>query len=342
MGCRSMCVLLLVVLLCTLEVRCAIDEIQLQYDLLEEATGGLFVGNVGGDAFEDEANNYAYSIDESLSDFPDSFTIEFGGLLETTTPLDRDTIPECILQIVCEINLIITAFSEVGSETIDITITILDINDNVPIFPSPETIVTVAENAPLGTSLQIDSAIDPDSPENSISEYALLEGAPVFSLVAQHNIDNTFDVFLVLEQPLDREETASYPAFIAAYDITESEALMSVVVVVTDVNDNAPIFTSNSYDVTLSENQEPGSIILQVSATDADEGQNAELFYSFTEETNINYGEMFVIDDFTGDIRLNFVPSFTRRMEYNLVAEARDISSQPLTASVSIFVVAPG
>ena len=335
MGC--MCLLLTVVLLCTLEVRRANGEIQLQYDLLEEATGGLFVGNVGGDAFEDEANNYAYSIDESLSDFPDSFSIEFGGLLETTAPLDRDTIPECILQILCEITLIITAISEVDSETIDITITILDIFDNLPgIF------VTVAEDATSGTKMQIGSAIEIDSLGNSISQYLLLVGDPVFSLVSEHISDNTYHVFLVLEQPLDREETASYPAFIAAYDTTGGQAVLSVFVVVTDVNDNAPIFTDSSFNVTLSENQEPGSIILQVSATDADEGQNAELFYSFTEETNINYGEMFVIDAFTGDIRLNFVPSFTRRMEYKLLAEASDNGSLPFTASVWILVVAPG
>ena len=50
---------------------------------------------------------------------------------------------------------------------------------------------------------------------------------------------------------------------------------------ITDVNDNAPVFTSTSYTVTMSPYTLPGTVLAVFSATDADFGLNALLTYSY-------------------------------------------------------------
>ena len=335
--------LLLTILPCILNIRSVTsqtDEIHLQYELHEESLSGNFIGNVGESAFQDEASSYTYSIIAQRSDFHNSFTISDRGILETSDPpLDRDTIPECEHEAVCTIELTITAIRE-DTEIIKITITILDNNDNPPIFSRGQIVLTLPENTPVGRNIQIEAAEDPDSPEYSISAYELLTGAPVFSLRTEQNPDNTFDVFLVLEQELDRERTAHYPVTIAAYDgnVDRNTAMLNVDVVITDVNDNDPIFTSNDYSVTLHENEEVGSTVLQVTATDEDEGTNGQIVYSFTDRTQQDYGSVFYINNRTGEIILVSALSYDQKTEYSLMVEAKDMDPVSIPASTRVVI----
>ncbi len=57
---------------------------------------------------------------------------------------------------------------------------------------------------------------------------------------------------------------------------------LQLIVSVTDVNDNAPMFDTGETDFTVTEGAIVGSIIGVVRATDQDEGVNAEIEYRFT------------------------------------------------------------
>ena len=314
-------------------------EIHLEYDLYEESLAGDFVGNVGFDAFAEDSSSFTYSIFTQRSDYPDYFMISRNrGVLETSGRLDRDSISECIHQEVCTVDITVAA-QNIDTEIIRIIVTLLDLNDNAPNFSQAQITRTLPENTPVGRSIQIEAAEDPDSPGYSISRYALLTGAPVFSLRADRTSEN-FDVWLVLEQPLDREGISHYPVTIAAYDgnTDGTVGMLNVDVVITDVNDNSPIFTSNNYRRTLPENVEIGSTVIGVTATDADEGINGQIVYSFTDRTQHDYGSIFFINNRTGDISIIGPLSHDHTSEYSLVVEAKDMDPVSIPASTRVVI----
>jgi hypothetical protein len=68
-------------------------------------------------------------------------------------------------------------------------------------------------------------------------------------------------------------------------------------VIVTDVNDNAPLFSQQSYYQVVPENASPGTSVLTVRATDADTGDNAKITYSLGASSL----PVFVIDSRNGE-----------------------------------------
>ena len=75
---------------------------------------------------------------------------------------------------------------------------------------------------------------------------------------------------------LDREHLAAYSLRVVAYDggAPPLSSELAVEVVVQDVNDNHPVFSRARYNASVPENAEIGSLVLKVSATDADDRAN--------------------------------------------------------------------
>ena len=98
---------------------------------------------------------------------------------------------------------------------------------------------------------------------------------------------------------MDRETQAYHSLTVTARDgdtVSPRSSSASVVVYVTDVNDNSPRFVRDSYVFYLRENEEPESVVGRVSATDRDVGRNADLSYKFASSHN----HYFSIDQRTG------------------------------------------
>lgn len=109
-----------------------------------------------------------------------------------------------------------------------------------------------------------------------------------------------------------------------------------VEIIVTDVNDNVPQFKKASYAGSVAEDALVGTSVLQISATDADQGLNGRIRYTFT---NGNDGdEAFSIDPTSGVIRTNKNLDRERVAKYELVVYAIDRGSPALSASVVITV----
>lgn len=53
-------------------------------------------------------------------------------------------------------------------------------------------------------------------------------------------------------------------------------------IIVTDINDNAPVFTSRFYHAVMSESAVVGSEVIQITAVSLDEGINAQVVYSIS------------------------------------------------------------
>ncbi|XP_008567699.1 PREDICTED: protocadherin gamma-B6-like [Galeopterus variegatus] len=130
---------------------------------------------------------------------------------------------------------------------------------------------------------------------------------------------------LSLEKLLDREKQRSHHLILTALDGGDPprSATTHIEICVRDTNDNPPVFSKDEYRISLSENLPPGSPVLQVTATDQDEGVNAEINYYFR-STAQSTRHMFSLDEKTGMIKNNQSLDFEDVERYTMELEAKD------------------
>ncbi|XP_054640393.1 cadherin EGF LAG seven-pass G-type receptor 2 isoform X5 [Dunckerocampus dactyliophorus] len=148
-----------------------------------------------------------------------------------------------------------------------VTVQVLDVNDNAPIFVSTPFQATVLENVPLGYSIIHIQAVDADSGDNSRLDYRLTETMPNFPF----SINNSTG-WIVVAAELDRESVDFYNFGVEArdhgYPVMSSSASISMTIL--DVNDNNPEFTQKAYYMRLNEDAAVGTSVVTVSAVDQD------------------------------------------------------------------------
>nr|XP_023845404.1 protocadherin gamma-C5-like [Salvelinus alpinus] len=168
------------------------------------------------------------------------------------------------------------------SGTSQITVTVLDNNDNNPVFQKAVYKVRVNENSEKGTSLIKLEATDSDEGVNGEIEYSFGEHTAE-SVLSVFDIDAvTGEMFLRGE--LDYESAASYRIDITAVDkgIPEMEGHCRVQVEVTDVNDNAPEIVLTSKPSPVREDAPSGTVVALISARDLDSGNNGKVTLQLT------------------------------------------------------------
>ncbi|KAM3930878.1 protocadherin Fat 4-like [Leptodactylus fuscus] len=165
-----------------------------------------------------------------------------------------------------------------------VTITVTDINDNMPVFsPLINSSITCLENKNF-LSLANISATDLDIGKNGAIKYFL-----------ENEFNRTFHINsstgeIMNLKPLDADKIDNYILKVIAIDsgIPPLSSTTSIHVTVQDVDDNSPIFQRDLYSITVKEN-EPPHVILNVSAADIDTGPNAAIVYSFNEISQLFY-----------------------------------------------------
>ncbi|KAK3521181.1 hypothetical protein QTP70_000493 [Hemibagrus guttatus] len=183
-----------------------------------------------------------------------------------------------------DIDLILTAVDggiPQRSGTAVIHITVLDANDNVPVFSQPVYKVVLVENAPIGTEVITVSAEDADEGANGAVTYE-------FSRIA-HNAAQLFSIDKNTGQinvagEIDYEEEKYYEIGVQAKDGSGLASTASVIVDITDVNDNAPKIILKSLNNPLPENVNAGIEVAIINVQDKDSGM---LDRELEEEYNI-------------------------------------------------------
>jgi protocadherin Fat 4 len=182
------------------------------------------------------------------------------------------------------------------NSTVPLTVNILDVNDNSPIFSAMSYSATLSENTTTDSSVVNLSATDDDSGINAVLRFNLTSGDPYeqFSLDA-----NTGRIYLV--RSLDYENTTSYQLTVEVYDegVPSRTTSTQVDVTVVDSNDNPPVFSPSSYSLVISEATTNMSVVAVVSATDQDEGTNADILFRITAG---NVGGRFAVNERSGEV----------------------------------------
>uniref|UniRef100_A0A4W6F312 Cadherin domain-containing protein n=1 Tax=Lates calcarifer TaxID=8187 RepID=A0A4W6F312_LATCA len=170
-----------------------------------------------------------------------------------------------------------------------ITIHVQDINDNSP------------ESAVKGARFPIEEAHDADIGKYSVQTYNLQRNDNFILGVDTNSVE------LVLNKELDRENLREISLLLTALDGGSPQRSGTVVIHITvlDANDNVPVFSQAVYKASLPENSPLGTVVLTVSATDADEGLNGDVTYDFGRISE-DVKSMFSIDQKTGDLKLWF------------------------------------
>ncbi|XP_051655566.1 protocadherin-15 isoform X4 [Manacus candei] len=198
-------------------------------------------------------------------------------------------------------------------------------NQSPPRFPQLMYSLEVSEAMRIGAVLLNLQAFDR---EGDPIRYLIQNGDPqqVFNLSQSSGL-------LALGKPLDRESTDRYILIVTASDgRPDGTSTATVNIVVTDVNDNGPVF-----DMFLPKNlsvqeEEANAFVGQVRATDADAGVNGQVHYSLA-----NFNNLFRITS-NGSIYTAVKLNREVRDYYELIVEATDGAADPRRSTLTLAI----
>ncbi|XP_062613618.1 protocadherin-11 X-linked-like isoform X1 [Saccostrea cucullata] len=321
------------------------------YITTEEVLPPVFLGNVADDSNLTSTTDpiilanvkYSFLSVGSNSANSDYFQIdENTGELKTKSKLDRETI--CPFMKVCVLSLRIGANSGTFFRTINVNVSIIDRNDNSPLFPMNSTSLSIPEDTAINATFPLPTALDRDMGENnSLKTYVLEPPSSAFGLLLSRKIDESLEVNLVLNKKLDREKLRSYRIYLVAKDggLPQRSSTMTINIAVADINDNKPRFSYSQYNVTIQEDIAVGTNIIKVSASDDDSGPNGIVEYRFSSNPNGESQKLFSINNSTGEVKVIQQLTFTSGEPHRIVVSALDHGSPPLSsqAFINIHVV---
>ncbi|XP_068571366.1 protocadherin alpha-3-like [Cebidichthys violaceus] len=309
---------------------------QSRYSISEEVNEGTVVGNIAKDLGLDKSTlkERKYRIVSSNADH--LFHVnQNDGVLYVKRKIDREEV--CTQSSTCLINL--KTVLENPLEVHYVEVEVLDINDHSPIFPQKEKSLDIFESVLPGARFQLKPSRDPDSGQFSVQQYKLSQNDHFRLEVKDKGEDGKIPI-LIVQKPLDRETAGSHSLVLTALDGGKppKSGEMNILVNVLDVNDNAPVFSKDVYSVMLNENAAIGTTVIQVNATDLDDGPNGEVVYSFSNSMNQNILNLFEINPLTGEMTVKGLIDYEEKDRYEIEIEASDKGLAPLKTDNSVII----
>ncbi|CAI4230768.1 unnamed protein product [Auanema sp. JU1783] len=217
-----------------------------------------------------------------------------------------------------------------GTNHTQVLIEIEDHNDNFPVFSSESVDVTIKEDQPLHEPFYVVHATDKDRKKNGEVTYSIISSHPSCSVMVQPSTGQ-----LQLTGTIDYERIKFYRIRVKATDagVPPKSANMTVLLHVSDVNDNLPEFDRDHYEAEIIENSPPMIEVLRVNATDKDSDENGMISYRIT-----NGSDNFGIDEKIGSIFAKKELDRERKGEYNLTIVAEDKGYPTLSTSTTVLI----
>ena len=300
----------------------------------EQMPNGTFVGRVSATDADSGVNQViAYSFVQSS--IANLFAINVTtGEIVTAIVLDRETLVQqnnIFLPPTSQMTFQVQA-TDGGTPSlfsqVDITVQLIDINDNAPVFVNPVSIINVSESATADEHIITIRATDADIGENARILYSL-SGSTLFYINA-----STGEIFL--NGTLDYEADIEHMVTVVAANSDDLQsASHSIQIRVIDENDNSPLFSADSYTATVTENSPTGTFIVNVTATDADSGMLGEVRFSIV---GGNDASLFSIGTVSGIITINDNIDREAFSMLTLTVRATDLGNPPRFTDTTVLI----
>uniref|UniRef100_A0A2K6KA43 Protocadherin 1 n=1 Tax=Rhinopithecus bieti TaxID=61621 RepID=A0A2K6KA43_RHIBE len=264
------------------------------------------------------------------------------GLITVQGPVDREDLSTLRFSVLAK-----DRGTNPKSARAQVVVTVKDMNDNAPtieirgigLVTHQDGMANISEDVAEETAVALVQVSDRDEGENAAVTCVVAGDVP-FQLrqASETGSDSKKKYFLQTTTPLDYEKVKDYTIEIVAVDSGNPplSSTNSLKVQVVDVNDNAPIFTQSVTEVAFPENNKPGEVIAEVTASDADSGSNAELVYSLEPEPAAK--GLFTISPETGEIQVKTSLDREQRDSYELKVVAADRGSPSLQGTATVLV----
>ncbi|XP_076002461.1 protocadherin Fat 3-like isoform X2 [Genypterus blacodes] len=213
---------------------------------------------------------------------------------------------------------------------VNVTITVLDINDNPPVFERRDQLATVPEDVAVGMEVVRMFAASKDIGTNAEITYSIRSGNEHGKFYI-HSLTGA----ILVAKPLDYEICRDYFLTVEARDggTPSLSAITTVNINLTDVNDNEPTFSSDLYNTVVSEDATIGEAVVQLIAEDMDSRLNGAILYSIV---NGDRDNQFFIDPLSGVIKVNKRLDRETVPSYSLVIRALDSGIPAMSSTVTV------
>ncbi|XP_023559799.1 protocadherin alpha-7-like [Octodon degus] len=309
---------------------------QLHYSVPEEAKHGTFVGRIAQDLGLELAELVPRLFRVASKERGDLLEVNLqNGILFVNSRIDREEL--CGRSAECSIHLEVIVDRPL--RVFHVEVEVKDINDNPPVFPATQKNLFIAESRLLDSRFPLEGASDADVGANALLTYRLSPNE-YFSLDIPPNHEHVKPLGLVLRKPLDREEAPEIYLLLTATDGGKPEltGTVQILIMVLDANDNAPVFDRTLYTVKLAENVSFGTLVVNATASDLDEGVNGDITYSFSSDVSPDIKSKFHIDGVSGEITVIGLIDFEESKTYKIRVEAVDRGALPLAGHCTVLV----
>uniref|UniRef100_A0A8C3A2M2 Protocadherin-12 n=1 Tax=Cyclopterus lumpus TaxID=8103 RepID=A0A8C3A2M2_CYCLU len=300
------------------------SSITIQYRVWEEQPTGTRVGRLVDDLRQrDEGRPLEdFQVVEHGKALPFSVSAR-DGVVSTQGRLDREEL--CRGSDLCELAFSVLFRRSGAMNFLRVRVEVMDLNDHSPGFPSTLQEVEISEMAGLRMRIPLDRAVDPDAGPNGLQTYSLSVNQH-FALDVTVAPGGTRQAELVVIKELDREVQATFDLTLVAWDKGNPPRSGSTLVRVNiqDSNDNSPTFEDSTPTVELSEDTARGTTIIQLKATDPDQGANGEVEYLLSKHTRPEVQKLFYVDPQTGAVSLKAPLDHEAQASYEVVIQAQD------------------
>ncbi|KAM4586868.1 protocadherin alpha-3-like [Fundulus diaphanus] len=309
---------------------------QISYSVAEEADKGTVVGNLAKDLNVNvrdlQTRNLNIVSGYSKTYFEANFKT---GDLYVNDRIDREEL--CLNAVKCVLNVEAILSDPVAHRRIEVAIS--DINDNAPAFVEKSFSINISESSPVGERFLLPLAVDADSSSNSVKTYKLSVNE-YFSLDVQSGGEHGASAELALLKALDREKQGVIKLTLTATDggRPPQSGSVQIIIHVLDANDNSPSFGKTLYKAHVKENAPIGSTIIQLNATDLDEGENAKIIYSFVKRASFNPADTFLINSETGVISVKRKLDYEIQPAYEIHVQATDKGALPRRSNGKLLI----
>uniref|UniRef100_A0A672FTJ5 Cadherin domain-containing protein n=2 Tax=Salarias fasciatus TaxID=181472 RepID=A0A672FTJ5_SALFA len=315
---------------------CGRSASQLSYSVSEEVNKGSVVGNIAKDLNLNLQDLETRDLRVVSSYSKTYFDVNRrSGNLFVNERIDREELCSHVAK--CSLRLQVLLSDPMNVNRIDINI--LDINDNSPVFTENTYALNISESSLTGEHYFLPLAVDADDGSNSVKTYKLSPNEH-FSLDIQSSGEHGVSAELVLQKTLDREKQSVITLVLTAVDGGKPprSGSMQIHINVIDVNDNIPTFSKSLFKVRVKENATPGSVIIQLNATDLDEGMNSKIMYSFIKQGNFFNNNIFDLNPETGKITMKGKLDYEKTSAYEVRVQAQDQGASPRSAHAKLLI----